>query len=74
MAEADGDVFTYVQSSIADNSLECTWYGGKLNIAIDNPWAGDTESGFGYTCSVEMPIDKAVELAHWLLKITGEKA
>jgi hypothetical protein len=35
-------------------------------IDVGNPWAGDTESGFGYTCHVSLTAGKALQLRDWL--------
>lgn len=32
------------------------------------PWAGDTESGFGNTATLDLPRDDAIDLARKILK------
>lgn len=41
--------------------------GESIHIEIDEPWAGDTFSGFGATCSAYLTPKEAVELGFWLL-------
>lgn len=62
--------FEYVTDRFSDNSLEATMHNGVINITVENPWAGDTESGFGATCYVDMTAEKAREFAQWLLGVT----
>ena len=38
-----------------------------LNIHVENPFAGDSETGFGYTCSISVPKKHAADLAKFLL-------
>ena len=49
-----------------DAELEATSYRGLINIAIDNPWMGDTESGFGATTRFDLSTEQAIKLADWL--------
>lgn len=49
------------------NEIECTFHNGVVSIAVDNPWAGSTDTGFGYTCYVSLSVEKAHELGRWLL-------
>lgn len=41
---------------------------GDVTITVENPGAGDTESGFGQTCHVTIPADVALALGAWLVK------
>lgn len=41
---------------------EKTW----LRIEIENPWAGDSESGFGQTCSILLTKEQVKKLTEWL--------
>lgn len=41
---------------------------GELHVSLENPWAGDTESGFGQTCYLDIPKD-GVEALRKLLKV-----
>ena len=42
--------------------------GYTAHIEIDNPWSGDTESGFGHSTSFTLTKEQACELAGALLK------
>jgi len=34
------------------DTIELYWRNDQMHIEIDLPWAGDTETGFGQTCSI----------------------
>lgn len=62
-------VFKHGSGNAGDN-IECTFHNGVLSINVENPWAGSTETGFGYTCDVSMDARKAREFAQWILAVT----
>lgn len=39
---------------------------GGLSIEINEPWAGDTETGFGATTSITLSPDEARRMIAWL--------
>ena len=39
---------------------------GSVHIEIDEPWAGDTDSGFGRTCHIDLSPQQAAALEVWL--------
>jgi hypothetical protein len=41
----------------------------EFEFQIDNPWAGDSESGFGRTENVRLTRDQAVKLRDFLNKM-----
>jgi len=62
--------FQSEENDSVGNNLEITSYDkDAINIRIDNPWAGDTESGFGQTCAISLCRDDAIEMAKFILKI-----
>jgi hypothetical protein len=61
-----------LRSPSGDNTAEFFFDERDLNISIDNPWAGDTETGFGYTTSIYVPRKHAKALAEWLLAHCSE--
>lgn len=61
-------VWNYEAPSSAGNNIEATYYRGKLNIQVENPWAGSTDTGFGYTCYVDMDAERAIAFANWILE------
>ena len=65
-------IFTATED-VGEDSIEATCYGGVVNIEVVNPWAGDTESGFGATCSVGLDRATARLFGEWLMKVTEEK-
>ena len=54
-------------SDSVGNSLDASLSGNEFSIHIENPWAGDTESGFGRTCYIDIPKEDAIALARWIL-------
>lgn len=54
------------------DSLTLNVSGGSCWIEIDEPWAGDTQSGIGRSSSFTITKDQAVELANALLKWAQE--
>lgn len=50
------------------NNIKATVYDddGEVYLTIDNPWAGDTETGFGRDASVSLDKEQAAELAVFL--------
>lgn len=51
------------------NSLEARFWNDRFNFTIDNPWAGSTETGFGYSCHMGMTKAQAQVLHAWLSEI-----
>lgn len=50
------------------NNIEVCLAGHEATIRIENPWAGDTVSGFGQTCYIDLPKTDMIKLARWILK------
>jgi predicted sugar kinase len=46
--------------------MEISERSGEFYIEVDNPWAGSTETGFGYTCHASLNIGHATLLRDWL--------
>lgn len=44
----------------------------NFNIEIENPWAGDTQSGFGQTCYIDIPTEDAIAMAKFILAVTNK--
>jgi hypothetical protein len=67
------DIFTPLDGMFEE--MEVCFRDGKFYFEVGNPWAGDTETGFGYTCHASLDSEKAKELAEWLLsKLSGDAA
>jgi hypothetical protein len=47
--------------------LEATPGNQSIQIECYEPWAGDTETGFGRGGSIQLSKEQAIELASWLL-------
>ena len=46
--------------------------GNSICIEIENPFQGDTETGFGQSTSTTMDMETAKAIAEWMLKRAGE--
>lgn len=57
----------FATEGLGSRSLDAEIYGEELHLAIDAPWAGSTETGFGENLSYTLGSDDAVKLAHWIL-------
>lgn len=44
----------------AGDTLEIQCYRGEVRICIEEPWAGSTETGFGYECSAYLKREQLV--------------
>lgn len=49
------------------NTLEATFHNDVLNVSVENPWAGDSERGFGAICYVDLSKEDMVKFGEWLL-------
>ena len=65
---SSNDIFKVNDVDLGSDSLEATDFGGKINIQIDEPWAGSTETGFGQTTSITISYDEAEKLGRWLIE------
>jgi hypothetical protein len=45
--------------------------GGEIHVGIEEPWAGDTETGFGAVCGLTLSRGEAKALAEWILARCG---
>ena len=45
----------------------------SLRINIDNPWAGDSISGFGRSCSIEIDAEDAAAFCDWLIAVLPKR-
>ena len=61
------DIFKIGDADLGNDMLEATAYGDAITVTIEEPWAGDTETGFGRSCSLRIGKNSARELANWLL-------
>lgn len=55
-----------------DNLTASVDYGGCISIEIEEPWAGDTEAGFGRSGAIRLTREKALLLARWITAVTEE--
>ncbi len=62
------DVFKVDEADRGYDSLEAYCHNGRLTVQIEEPFAGDTETGFGRTCSIGLSLDNAEAFAHWLIE------
>jgi hypothetical protein len=43
-----------------------------VTVTVEEPWAGDTETGFGRSCSIRLSPADAAELGEWLTHWAAE--
>lgn len=60
--EADGN-------DAVGNSLNVATDDYGLNITIENPWSGDSATGFGRTAYIDISKDDALALAEFIRKL-----
>lgn len=70
-AKFDEHKFYWEGANVLGDSIMAAVCGGRIELEINQPWAGDTESGFGRTTSISLPCEVAVQLAAWLLARCG---
>lgn len=59
-------IFRYDEPSGVEDNLEAVLRDDGVTITIEEPWSGDTESGFGYSTSIRMGKQVAASFARWL--------
>jgi len=62
----DEPIFTVDDGGYLGNNIEATYRDGHFSITVENPWAGDTETGFGYSCQIGMNVEEARAFRDWL--------
>lgn len=60
-------IFKINDADSGSDELEILARGDGLTVTVEEPWAGDTETGFGRACTVRISIDQARELGEWLI-------
>lgn len=63
MSEA---IWEEVTNSFVGDSIEVMERDGHFDFTIDNPWAGSTETGFGYQTHAGLTLEQARSLRDWL--------
>ena len=63
-----GSVLEFAKSSdsLTGDTVQFSYYNDSLHIQVDEPWAGDSESGFGCTGYGTLTEKQAVDLLFWL--------
>lgn len=51
-----------------EDNMEAVVHNGGVSITIENPWAGSTETGFGYSTSIRVDKPTARRFAKWLIQ------
>jgi len=58
-----------------DDYLEaCYGVAGRIQIECVQPWAGDTEGGYGQGGTVQLTKEQAIKLGNWLLETANNIA
>ena len=62
------ELFKLTEESSVDDSLTLEYHEGQgLYLTVENPWSGDTETGFGSEGCIKLTKQQALELAGALL-------
>ncbi len=61
------DIFEFEDEHSVGDTLEVIINEKQINITIDEPWAGDTITGFGRTATLYLPKDEAIVMAKKIL-------
>ena len=70
---ADRKVLIYEDPSGIGDRIEVTVHNRGVYFTITSDWAGSTETGFGESCSITIPLEKAIELLDQLTKALYQK-
>lgn len=62
------DVLNIELPNASGDNIQLVVRGRELSISVEEPWAGSTETGFGYHCSVNMDEVQAEKIRDFLLK------
>lgn len=64
--------FSMEVSDFTGDNISLTSYKGEVRLCIEEPWAGDTESGFGRECSAYLTRAQLVALRDAINRVLGE--
>jgi hypothetical protein len=66
----DRDRFYAEREGNGDN-ITATAYGehGEIHLRIEEPWSGDTETGFGAICGMTLTRAEATALGEWIRNV-----
>lgn len=64
--------FQINEADLGQDELSAVIDDGGMTVSIEEPWAGDTETGFGRNCSIYLEPKTAREFALWILKHIGD--
>ncbi len=63
-------ILSFISDGPSGNSVDFIWLNGGLEIELDQPWYGDSETGFGATLTHQLLKQKDIEeLRDWLTEI-----
>jgi hypothetical protein len=72
MSAASDDRHFYLEANDNGDSVTIDRLSdGRFTIEIEEPWAGDSETGFGRTCSVAVSREQLMEMHAWIGRIIG---
>jgi hypothetical protein len=65
--------FVLTQSESPGDAIKLAlWTQNRIRIEVENPWQGDTESGFGADTSIVLSVQEAEVIAKYLLALIEE--
>lgn len=69
----EGAVFRCGRDNGYSDSLEVMALGGGMSFSIDEPWAGDSETGFGQTATILIRYPAVRALIAWMQEWSENK-
>ncbi|WGG61893.1 hypothetical protein [Brucella intermedia] len=67
MSISKDDKRIVIETGMVGDELCAAISGRQIRVEISEPWAGDTETGFGETASTYLSPEEAIELGEWLV-------
>lgn len=64
MSEREGIIFG--AADLGFTEFQAVADSNGITITIEEPFAGDTETGFGRSCSIRLSLECAITLSEWL--------
>ena len=55
-----------IEDANNENHIEINFRDGVFYLDIENPWAGDTNTGFGYTAHISLEKEQAEKLSKYI--------
>lgn len=71
MAEKKSRGLWSAEVGTTGDNIQVVANSNNTSLSIEEPWAGSTDTGFGYTCTISLPKEKALEMAAFIVSFYG---